>query len=142
LVKSTVVEPIDAEGWLYLPLHNPFFILISLLDHTYSFCWWYYNLNSGLQLLGRHCITWVKPPAFFALVIFHMWSCFYAQADLNHDPPFTLSRMTGMYTLPSFYWFRWSLMNFFLAGHKLWSSKSASWVASGYLCPPLEQIYS
>jgi hypothetical protein len=36
------------------------------------------------------------PPTLFALVIFQIGSCIYAQAHLSHNPPIYASRAAGM----------------------------------------------
>jgi hypothetical protein len=55
-------------------------------------------------MLGRCSITSAIPPFLFALAVFQIGSCIFAQAELDHGPPIYTSHipgMTGEYPMPS-----------------------------------------
>jgi hypothetical protein len=48
------------------------------------------------HLLGRCSTTCTAPPVLFALVILELGVSPFAQADLDHDPPFCIPAIIGM----------------------------------------------
>jgi hypothetical protein len=125
------------------------FFLVSFLEHLQSplatlitlmlisspllkpFFWWqwYYSLKSGASCLPGKCFTtWVKPPAFFALVIFHIgFHAFCPGLPSVLHPTYT-SRVSGISSPPGLVCLlRWGLGNF-LPGLALSLLPSATWL--------------
>jgi hypothetical protein len=71
---------------------------------------WHWSLKSGPCLVRKCSTTWAMPPFAYAFSYLSFGSCLYG-------PAWTVfflftAGMTGLLHTPSFYWLRWSLVNF------------------------------